>query len=143
MKLVYIAGPFRGPTTWDIAQNVRAAEALGLEVAKCGYMPVIPHANTALFNGQCTEQFWLDGTLLLLSRCDALITLPIWERSSGAKAEVEFAKTHSIPVFHTLVELGQWYLAPYKPASDYNDESKPEKRVSIYSPSYKHSGGGC
>jgi hypothetical protein len=143
MKLVYIAGPFRGPTTWDIAQNVRAAEALGLDVALAGYMPVIPHANTALFHGQCNDQFWLDGTLLLLSRCDALITLPTWERSSGAKAEVEFAKAHNIPVCHTLAELKQWYLAPYKPPSDYMDESEPKKHVSIYSPSYKHSGGGC
>lgn len=139
MKLVYIAGPFRGPTTWDIAQNVRAAETLGLEVALAGYMPVIPHANTALFNGQCTEQFWLDGTLLLLSRCEALITLSNWEQSSGAKAEVAYAKEHGIPVCHTIAELKQWYLAPYRRS----DESEPKERVSIYSPSYKRSGGGC
>jgi hypothetical protein len=105
MKLVYIAGPFRGPTTWDIAQNVRAAEALGLEVAKCGYMPVIPHANTALFNGQCTDQFWLEGTLLLLSRCDIVVTLPNWPCSSGAKAEVAYAKEHGIPVYHKVSDL--------------------------------------
>lgn len=105
MKLVYIAGPFRGPTTWDIAQNVRAAEALGLEVARAGFFPVVPHANTQLFHGQCSDQFWLDGTLLLLSRCDLLLTLPTWKRSSGAVAEVNYALLHDIEVFHSLEDL--------------------------------------
>jgi hypothetical protein len=108
MKLVYIAGPFRGPTTWDIAQNVRAAETLGLEVAKLGMFPVIPHAMTQLFHGQCTEQFWLDGTLLLLNKCDALLTLPDWQRSAGTRAEVEFANKFSIPVLTRLEDLANW-----------------------------------
>jgi len=27
MKIVYVAGPFRAPTSWGIAENIRAAEA--------------------------------------------------------------------------------------------------------------------
>ena len=30
MKLVYIAGPFRAPTPWQVEQNVRRAESLAL-----------------------------------------------------------------------------------------------------------------
>lgn len=108
MRVVYIAGPFRGKTTWDVAQNVRRAEALGLEVARLGAMPLIPHANTHLFDGQQTDQFWIDGTLELLKRCDALITTDDWERSSGARGEVAYALANSIPVFYFLSALSVW-----------------------------------
>jgi len=105
MKLVFIAGPFTGPTAWDIAQNVRRAEELGLEVARAGFMPVIPHANTALFHGQCTEEFWYEGTRALLCRCDMLIRLPGWESSKGAKCEVGLAWARGIPICDTIEEL--------------------------------------
>lgn len=85
MKLVFIAGPFRGKDSWIVAENVRRAEQLGYEVAKRGAMPLIPHANTAHFNGTMTDQFWLEGTQELLTRCDALVVLPLWEQSVGPK----------------------------------------------------------
>ena len=66
MKVIYIAGPFRGDTSWQIECNVRDAEALGLEVARAGAMPLIPHANTRFFDGELTDDFWLRGTLALL-----------------------------------------------------------------------------
>lgn len=87
IPLVYIAGPFRGLTAWAIEENIRHAERYGLEAAKLGGMPVIPHANTRFFHGQCTDQFWLDGTIRLMEVCDAMVLVPGWERSSGAKAE--------------------------------------------------------
>jgi hypothetical protein len=105
MQIIYVAGPFRGKTPWDVAQNVRRAEEMGLEVAKRGHMPLIPHANTALFDGQCNDQFWLDGTMALLYRCDGLITLPTWEASTGAKAEVAYALENEIPVYYALDQL--------------------------------------
>jgi len=87
MKIVYIAGPFRGKTAWQIAENVRNAERIGLEVAKQGAMPLIPHANTAHFHGTLEDQFWLDGTLELLRRCDAIMLCPGWEKSVGSQEE--------------------------------------------------------
>jgi hypothetical protein len=87
IALVYIAGPFRGPTAWDIEQNVRNAEVFGLEIARLGGMPVIPHANTRYFHGQCNDQFWLDGTLRLMEVCDAMVLCTGWECSTGAKGE--------------------------------------------------------
>ena len=32
MKVGYIAGPFRGPNSWEIENNIRRAETLALEV---------------------------------------------------------------------------------------------------------------
>ena len=113
MKVVYIAGRFRGPTAWDVAQNVRLAEAAGLEVAKLGAMPLIPHANTALFNGQLTEEFWVKGTAQLLRRCDGLFVFdPLdVDRSAGTKAEVDLAEELHMPAFfghEALGDLGRW-----------------------------------
>jgi hypothetical protein len=111
MKLVYIAGPFRASTAWEIEQNVRRAEELGFEVFKCGAMPVIPHANTRFFHGQGTDQFWLDGTLELARRCDALILVPGWERSTGTRLELRDMLNRGAPTFETVAELSAWLRA--------------------------------
>ena len=99
MQLVYIAGPFRAATAWEIEQNVRRAEELALEVARAGAMPVCPHTNTRFFHGQCTDEFWLAGTMELLHRCDAVVAAYGWERSSGSRAEVAEADRCGIPAF--------------------------------------------
>lgn len=108
MKVIYVAGPFRGPTQWAIAENIRVAERLGFEVAKLGAMPLIPHANTAHFHGHQTEQFWLDGTLELLRRCDAVIFTENWERSSGARGERVEAQRLGLPCFFEVTALHLW-----------------------------------
>jgi hypothetical protein len=108
MKVIYIAGPYRGPTAWDIECNVRAAEELGYEVFQLGAMPLIPHANTRFFHGQGTEAFWLAGTLELLRRADAVLVTPDWPRSEGARGEVADAAERDIPVFRDLPSLAEW-----------------------------------
>lgn len=109
MKIVYVAGPFRAPTAWRIEQNIRRAEELGLEVARLGAMPVIPHTNTRFFQGEGpddgADQFWLDGTLELLRRSDAVILVAGWESSSGTCAEVAEARRIGIPVFGRKKQL--------------------------------------
>ena len=108
VKIVYIAGKFRGPTPWDVEQNVRRAEEAALEVAKHGAMPLCPHANTRFFDGQCSDAFWLDGTLELLKRCDAIMLVSNWRDSAGARAEMEFALANGIAVFEDFVGLAHW-----------------------------------
>ena len=88
MPVVYIAGPFRGPTDWDRAENVRHAQRFGLAVARLGGMPLIPHANTALFFGHGSEEdLWIPGTKRLAEVSDAMVMIPGWERSAGARGE--------------------------------------------------------
>jgi nucleoside 2-deoxyribosyltransferase len=97
--LIYIAGPFRAPTQWGIAENVRNAERVGLEVARAGAYPIIPHANTQHFNGEGSDQLWLSGTLELMRRCDAVVVIDGWERSTGTRAEMKEAYALGLPVF--------------------------------------------
>lgn len=108
MPVVYLAGPFRGPDHWAIAENVRQAERLALAVWRSGAACLCPHANTAHFQGAAPDQVWLDGDLAMLRRCDAVLMTPDWRHSAGARAEREWAVLHRIPVFESLASLQQW-----------------------------------
>jgi nucleoside 2-deoxyribosyltransferase len=107
MKLVYVAGPFRGPDHWAIAENIRNAERVALKVWRMGAAALCPHANTAHFQNAAPDEVWLKGDLEMLARCDALVLVPDWERSVGTRAEVEFAQSRGIPVFD-LLGLAEW-----------------------------------
>lgn len=96
MRLIYIAGKFRGENAWEIACNVHAAEAAALRIAQLGGMPVVPHSLGQHMLGTLDETFWLAGTLLLLSRCDGILLLPSWTASKGASAESDYAEKHGI-----------------------------------------------
>jgi hypothetical protein len=109
MRLVYVAGRYRAPTTWERDCNIQAARRVGAEVARLGGYPVIPHSNTSHFDGLCDDKFWLDGTLELLRRCDAVILARGWEQSSGTRAEKAEAEMLGIPVFDNLPDL-EWWL---------------------------------
>jgi hypothetical protein len=100
MKIIYIAGPFRADTAWEIEQNVRRAEEhAAMLVRTFAVMPMIPHANTRYFHGLGEDSFWLEGTLELMRRCDAIYLCPGWEFSTGSKGERAEAERLSMPVF--------------------------------------------
>ena len=102
MKVVYIAGPFRGANSWEIEQNIRRAEELALEVWKAGAVAVCPHTNTRFFQGTLSDNIWLKGYLELVDRCDALIYVTEGAKSEGTREEIKRAKAGGIPVFHAL-----------------------------------------
>jgi hypothetical protein len=108
MKVVYVAAPFRGPHAWAIESNVRIAEQAGFEVAKLGAMPLIPHTNTRFFHGALSDQFWLDGTLALMYKCDAVLFTGDWEKSSGCREEHRQCQLRGIPIFYSLDDLQVW-----------------------------------
>lgn len=108
MKVIYVAGPFRGPNSWAIENNIRRAEALSLDVWKLGAAAICPHTNTRFFQGAAPDHLWLDGDLAILAKCDAILMTPDWSRSTGATAEKEFAEARGIPVFRTIEALARW-----------------------------------
>lgn len=113
MKVIYVAGKLTGPNNFEISRNVCAAEDVAMEVVKLGAVPLIPHANTGLiFFGTATEDFWYEGTLELLRRCDAVLMVPGWEASKGAKLEFEEAGRRKIPIFTTPADLKAWLEKP-------------------------------
>jgi len=109
MNIVYIAGPFRGHTPWDIEQNIRRAEELALECWRHGYAVVCPHTNTRFFHRAAPDSSFLEGDLSIMKRCDAVLMVEGWERSAGAREEERVARERNIPVFLTLKGLVEGY----------------------------------
>ena len=103
--VVYVAGPYRGPNAWAIEQNIRAAEALALEAWKLGWAAISPHANTRFFQGAAPDDVWLRGDLAIMVKCDAVLMVPGWQQSEGARQERTVAKSLKIPVVETLADL--------------------------------------
>lgn len=97
--VIYIAGPYRGDTAWDIAENVRAAERVALAVAAAGAIPLCPHTMYAHFHGQLTEEFWVAAALELLERSDAAVFIPGWRRSTGSRGEWDACEDVGLPAF--------------------------------------------
>ena len=119
MKLIYIAGPYRPYTcadgTWvGTPMNIRNAEVTAVNLVNAlgryGLFPVVPHLNTRDFENQVEQnddQYFLDGTMAMLERCDAvLLTMPnADEVSSGTKAEVHRAHQRGIQVYRSFDSL--------------------------------------
>jgi hypothetical protein len=119
--IIYVAGPFRAKTAWGIEQNVRSAETQAHRlVMEFGVMPLIPHANTRYFHGIGSDHFWLEGTLELMRRCDAVYLCPGWEDSRGSVAEKDEAQRLGIPVFthNNLFALRKWITRQKEYAAD-------------------------
>jgi nucleoside 2-deoxyribosyltransferase len=108
MKVVYIAGPFRAATPWLIEQNVRAAETVALEVWRMGAAALCPHMNTRHFQDCAPDAVWIEGTLELLRRCDAVLVQGNWMMSTGTRGEIDEARKLEKPVFFNTTELRWW-----------------------------------
>lgn len=108
MKVVYIAGPFRGANAWEVEQNIRRAEEYAFKVWGMGMAALCPHTNTRFFDGTLTDDIWLEGTKELLRRCDAMYVLPGWTESAGTKGEMVVAEEMGIPQFYIFATLCRW-----------------------------------
>lgn len=99
--VIFIAGPFRSTqpgNEWERTRNIRHAETWAYYVWNNGGYALCPHTNTGNFQGALPDEVFLDGCIALMMRCDAVLTIPGWEKSSGASNEIKYAKDHSLPV---------------------------------------------
>jgi len=102
MKLIFVASAFRAPTPWQVAENVRHAERLALEVWKLGGVAVCPQSMSALFDKEGPDERYLEGWLTLLEKCDAVL---VGRSSAGVDAEVLRASMRGIPVHWNINSL--------------------------------------
>lgn len=99
MKVIYVAGPFRAKTPWEIEQNIRDVEALALKIARYGAAPLCPHSMYRYYQNSLPDEFWMEATLELMRRCDAVVLSLRWKGSAGSKGEREEALRLGLPVF--------------------------------------------
>jgi len=108
MRVVYVAGPYRAATTWEIERNTRAAEELALQVWRAGAAAICPHSNSRFFQGSAPDEAFVDGYLEVLRRCDALLLVKDDLRSEGTQGELAEARARGIPIFTSLEQLRGW-----------------------------------
>lgn len=108
MVLMYVAGPYRAASEWQLQRNIYEAEAVALALWRAGIPNVCPHKNTAHFGGACDDGVFLAGDLVIMRRCDAVVVTRRWEESAGAIAEVAEARRLELPVFLTVGDAVVW-----------------------------------
>lgn len=105
MKRLYIAGPCTGyPDLNYPAFNAAAAQlrAMGFEVEN-------PAENPAPACG--TWQAYMRMSVRQISTVDAVVLLPNWAKSRGARAEFRLAADLMLPAEELAVALERWVAA--------------------------------
>jgi len=106
MKIVFIAGPYTGDGTHDgIEKNIREAEKYQIALANHQIGFFCAHNHTEHFSSKkgakAPETFYYELDLQFLKRmANAVLAMPGWESSWGAKREVEWAKENGLPIFY-------------------------------------------
>jgi hypothetical protein len=110
MKLVYIAGKYRGQNENEVWENIMLARKHALELWKQGYAVICPHTNS-IFMGHGTEDkdcfdLFIKGDLEFIKRCDVIYLLPNWKESTGAKMELKEAKRLGLEIIYGVEVMG-------------------------------------
>lgn len=99
MKLIYIAGKYRGCDRFEVAINIAKAARVAASVWVVGGVALCPNTNCVGFDGIVPDDVFLKGDLAILKVCHAALFINDWESSVGAKNEYMKAVDFSIPVF--------------------------------------------
>lgn len=111
----YIAGPYRAHCEYQVKLNIRQAEDIAVELWYAGFVPVVPHLNTAFFGGAygLPDDVWLVGDLAILDGCDFVVVTPNWRFSTGTLGEIERAKQNGQPVYYWDTTKDREFLRNY------------------------------
>jgi hypothetical protein len=111
--LVYIAGAYSGANLAQITRHVDESRTVALDLAarRIPFLStVLQTAHFELLLGRRDPGYdhWIDVSLEVLKRCDAIFLVPNWKDSPGANREVHFARELGIPVFEDIEMLTDW-----------------------------------
>lgn len=107
-KVVYIAGAYRAESPYLVGRNIARAAEFAQEVWKMGATALSPQLNSAHFDGCATGDDFVEGTLELMRRSDAVLVIPNYSESKGTLGEISEARRLNKPVFYNLKELEEW-----------------------------------
>ena len=103
--IVFVIGPYRADSAWEIEQNVRRAEEVALRVWEAGHVALCPHAMTRYYQDALPDDVWLSGMRKLMMRCDSVLALDGWEGSEGSMLELDLAEEIGFPIFTEVEQI--------------------------------------
>lgn len=103
MKIIFIAGPYYScGDSEKIKKNIYNAEQYQIALANHGIGFFCPHNHTKNFEqkSKASEDFYKEMDMLFLKRVsDAVLAIPGWEKSQGAREEIRWAKENNLKIF--------------------------------------------
>ena len=108
--LIYISGPFTSMFHDHQKANIEAAAKAGQSIRYFA-TPLVPHVAVLPIEGCDDQSVWncaMRECLDYLKRCDAVLLLPTWAESKGARIERDMAHEWRIPVFESVPALAAW-----------------------------------
>ena len=101
MNRLYVAGPYRSHSVRGIVENIRRAEEVGIRAMELGWFPLIPHCNSALWDGLFPDSVFLASGIAWLEVCNAVVLVPGWIDSEGTIAEIKRARALNLPAYES------------------------------------------
>ncbi len=102
MKVIYVAGRYRGESWNEVWENIIHARTEARKLWLQGWAVICPHANSIFMDGKEgeTDGVFLNGDLEIIRRCDAIYMLDNWKESSGAKEELRLAVSLGLEIIY-------------------------------------------
>ena len=102
MKVIYVAGKYRGETEREVFDNIISARSAALKLWDEGWAVVCPHTNSILMGSRLGDAQFIKGDLEIIRRCDAIYMLLNWQLSQGARLELAEAERLSLDVIYEI-----------------------------------------
>jgi nucleoside 2-deoxyribosyltransferase len=100
---IYISGPMTGIQDFN-KETFEDAEKI---LREAGFVVVNPH-KLPEHTGQATWEAFMRKDIRELCVCDAIVMLPGWHKSRGAKIEFMLAVELGLHLFHSVEEAAAW-----------------------------------
>lgn len=103
---IYLAGPITASGDRTIKDNVDSAVAIYLQLMAVGVNSFCPHLSALVPESfDIHYERWMEYDFFIIQKCDAVLMLPHWETSSGAKREHELAQNLRKRIFYDVQDV--------------------------------------
>ena len=110
--IAYVSGKYTGQSREEIAANIRIARVTAIECLQEGFGVLCPHLNTIHMEEDApfmSHEDWLTMDARLIEGCDAVLLLPNWQDSPGARIEKAHAEKVGVPIFTSIAAMKDYF----------------------------------